>query len=464
MPKRLAVCSLSLLAACTVVGPDYKPPASHLPEHFLATGGTKGVQPQWWETLGDQQLNRLIQRALLDSQDIKLAEARLRQARAMQGIQDAAGGPVLSVGGKIVEDQISKNSEMLANIPSKNITTQFTNYQLGFDASWEIDFFGRLQRLSEAATARTAASQLRLQDINLIIAAEVARNYIEYRSWQQRLALAQDNLHNFQELLRLAKLLLKVGEGSALDVQRAEVNQTNYQASLNSLVLGMRQSLTALTVLTGQDLAQLVQQLHREMPLLPVPSAPATGLPADLLKRRPDVCAAESDLVAANADIGAAIGELYPRFSLLGNAGWMSIHAGSLLNSASQAWSIGPTVSVPIFNNGRLKGQVKANEAAFDAALASYRKTVLSAVTDAEVALTRMASNEARRKQLLEANDQQLQLVQLTELQMVKGEATKMAVLDARRNLVNQQDQALQAHAQSLISLVGLFKALGGGF
>jgi len=464
MNKSLSCLLLISLSACTVMGPDYKPPETHSASKFLATGGAVVAPSYWWQAFGDTQLNSLIQRALLGSQDLKLAEARLHQARAVQSIQAAALAPTLSLGGKVLEDQWSKNSEMLANIPSRNIRTQFTNYQTAFDASWEIDFFGRLHRLSEAAAARTEESKLHRQDVALIVAAEVARNYLEYRLSQQRLALAQDNLRNYQELLRLAKLVLTVGEGTEMDVQRAAANLNNYQASLTTLTLAMRQSLTVLQVLTGVDLAQLTKELQNKTPPLALPNPPAAGLPSDLLKRRPDVRAAEQELIATNAEIGAAIAERYPRFSLLGNAGWMSIHSGSLFNAASQAWSIGPTVTIPLFNNGRLKSQIKANRAAFEAALANYRKSLLSAVADVEVALTRVASSEEKRQQLLTVDQQQQRLLELAEQQMQNGELTQMAVLDARRNLVNQQDLSLQAHTQTLTALVALYKSLSGGF
>lgn len=456
---------LSLLMACSPVGPAYHAPVTSLPARFVAAEG-QGIATTaaWWQLFGDAQLDVLIQRALHDSHELQLVQAKLQQARALQGIQQAAQAPGLNVGAKLVEDHISKNSEMLANIPSKNITTQFTNYQVGFDASWELDFFGRLQHLTDAAAARTAAQSLRVEDVRLVLAAEVARNYVEYRMWQQRAALATASLPYYQDAVRLAELLLKVGEGSAAEVQRAANALHNYQAVLPTYSLGMRQNLIALTLLTGQDLATLTTQLAANTPLLSVPEAPAAGLPSDLLKRRADVWAAEQEIKAANADIGAALAEMYPRFSLLGNVGWLSISAGSLLHGASQAWSIGPSVSVPLFNRGRLQGQVNLTTAALTAAKATYAKVVLSAVADVETALSRMASSEQRRQQLLAANTAQRQLVDLIELQKHQGEMTQMAVLEARRTLANQEDQYLQAQTQSLTAYIALHKALGGGF
>ncbi len=462
--KQLLLCLPLLLLACRPVGPTYVTPASGLPAAYAASGGTATLSSRWWEPLGDAQLNGLIQRALAQSPDLRIAEARLRQARAMQGIQDAAGGPELGVGGQVSKDRLSANGEMLANLPFKNIQTEFTNHQIAFDASWELDLFGHNRRLSEAAQARAEATAERLRDAGLVLSAEVARNYIEYRTWQQRLRLGLDNLKNHEELVRLTTLQARAGEVTSLEVQRAETSRRIQEASLAELRLGMRQSLAALSILTDLPMASLEAQLGETARPLAVPEAPAPGLPSDLLKRRPDVRIAERELAAASADIGAAVADRYPRFSLVGTGGWASVQSGTLLDSASRMWSVGPQFHVPIFNNGQMKSRVKANEAAFEATSASYRKSVLSAVADVEVALTRMARSEDRRRQLLDAEDQQRRLVSMTELQWKAGEVSKITLLEARRNLIGQEDQTLQASSQSLSALVSLCKALGGGW
>jgi NodT family efflux transporter outer membrane factor (OMF) lipoprotein len=462
--KQFLLCLPFLFLACRPVGPTYTPPTSGLPGAFTTTGGTSKLTSQWWEPLGDAQLNDLIQQALLQSPDLRIAEARLRQARAQQGIQDAVGGPQLGVGGLISRDRLSPNSEMLANLPFKNISTEFTNHQIAFDASWELDLFGHNRRVSEAAQARMEASTERLRDASLVLSAEVARNYIDYRVGQQRLVLAQDNLKNHEELVRLTTLAAQAGEVTSLEVQRVETNRRIYEASLADVRLGLRQNLAALTILTDLPMASLEARLGDGSHALVVPEAPAPGLPSDLLKRRPDLRSAERDLAAASADIGVAVADRYPRFSLVGTGGWSSVQSGTLLENASRMWSLGPQFHLPIFNSGQLKNQVKANEAAFEAASANYRKVALSAVADVEVALTRMARSEDRRRQLLDAEAQQRRLVSLTELQWKVGEVSKITLLEARRNFIGQEDQALQAKAQSLTALVSLCKSLGGGW
>jgi NodT family efflux transporter outer membrane factor (OMF) lipoprotein len=453
-----------LLLACRPVGPTYVRPAQSQADTYMTSGGTATLTSRWWESFGDAQLNDLIQQALAQSPDLRVAEARLRQARAVQGIQDAAGGPQLGVGGLVSRDRLSANSEMLANLPFKNIQTEFTNHQIAFDASWEIDVFGRDRRLSEAAQARTEASAERLRDAGLVLSAEVARNYIDYRTWQQRLTLAQENLKNHEALVRLTTLQASTGEVTSLEVRRTETSRRIQEASLADLRLGMRQSLAALSTLTALPMASLEARLGDTAQPLGIPEAPAPGLPSDLLRRRPDVRVAEREMAAACADVGVATADRYPRFSLVGMGGWASVQSGTLLESASRMWSVGPQVHLPIFNRGLLKSQVKVNEAAFEAASASYRKAVLTAVADVEVALTRMARSEDRRRQLVDAEAQQRRLASLTELQWKAGEVSKVTLLEARRNLIGQEDQTLQARAQSLTALVSLCKALGGGW
>ena len=455
---------LFVLSSCTVIGPNYKPPTHTIAPNYSVKSGNKPLSEKWWESFADPQLNYLIQQARAENQDIKLAEARFKQARAGVNIQNAQFGPTLAMNTKLVEDQWSKNSAMLVNIPNNNIRTQFTNYQIGFDASWEVDLFGRLQRLSEAANARSNAQQDHVQEMLLTISAEVARHYIELRTWQQRIILANTHLKTLQELRRLTKLRQKVGEASRQECEQIEADLKNYATVLTQFNMGFQQNLTALSLLTGIQLNILETKMRPPVQLAALPEAPALGLPSDLLKRRPDIRAAEQDLMTANAEIGAAIGDLYPRFSLLGSAGWLSINASTLFNSASQTWNIGPSLSFPIFNYGRLRNQINANQAGFEMALASYRKTILNAVTEVEIALNSITENETKFKLLNEAKAKQKRLLQLTELEVKVGEMTRMDSLNIQRNLLNQEDQELQTHAQSLTSLVALYKALGGGF
>lgn len=453
-----------LLVACRPVGPTYAPPKLTVPELFASTGGTTAAVSDWGSTWKDPQLQFLVKRTLTKSPDLQAAEARLRQARANQGIQEAAGGPDIGMGAKVSRDRMSENSGLISNLPVKNLKTEFTTHQVGFDASWEIDLFGHQRRLAEGARARTQASDERLRDVRLVLASEVTRNYVEYRMGQQRLALADASVKHHEELVRLTKLRVSTGDAASPDLHRAEMNRSQAQAVLAGLGMNVRQSLAALSVLTATSLPELDAQLRETAPLMAVPAAPATGLPSELLQRRPDVRAAERDMAAACADVGVAQAERYPRFAILGSGGWTSISSGTLISTASSAWSVGPQLNLPLFNRGKLKNKVRANEAAFDTATATYRKSVLTAVADVEVALTRVAKSEDRRLRLEDAERLSRESLKLAELQAKAGEISKMSLLEARLNLANQEDQKIQALAQSLTALVSLQKALGGAW
>ena len=464
MKPLLALPLLTALLACRPVGLDYARPKVALPATFEPPAGTAAAPARWWTGLGDPRLDGLVQRALAESPDITVAEARLRQARAVQGVQDAAGGPSLALAAGVSQDRLSRHGEMFANIPFPNPQTEFTNRQVGFDASWELDFFGHNRRLSEAAGARTAAMAQRLDDARLMLAAEVARNYVELRAWQQRQDLAGQTLAQLQEVARLAQVSLRAGDITPMDVAQADLAVSSFQATLPPLALGLRQNLTTLASLTGIPMQELETTLAGPAPLMAVPPPPAAGLPSDLLNRRPDLRAAERDLAAANADVGVSLAELYPRLSLVGAAGWNSIQSNNLFSSASRMWSLGPQFSLPLFNRGLLRNQVRASQAAFDAALGTYHKAVLTALADVDVAFTRLARDEDRRRQLEESEARQRRITAITEAQVKAGELPRTALAQARRALLDQQDQAVQAQAQSLTALIAVHKALGGGW
>jgi len=452
------------LVSCRPVGTDYARPRLDLPASFSVPAGDQAPQLQWWTAFGDPVLTRLITQAYAASPDLQLAEARLRQARAEQGVRDAQDGLKVNLNGRVSRDRLSQNGEQFANLPFPDPVVDFTNYQAGFDASWELDFFGHQRRTSEAALGRVESRSELLGNARLVLAAEVARSYIELRAGQQRLVLAEASTLQLEQLTELTRVAVAAGDRSGQDLEQAELNLSSYRATVPELEIGLRESLTSLATLTAQPVDQVQAQVGPGAPLMAVPPAPAAGLPSDLLDRRPDLRSAERDLQAANADVGVAVAERYPRFFLVGNAGWNSIHSGTLLENASRAWSLGPQFSLPLFNQGRLKSQVQANQAAYDASLASYHKAVLSALADVDVAFTRLAQDERRRARLLDAEARQQKILDLAQRQFQAGDIARSTVLQAQRSLLSQQDQSLQAQSRSLTALVSVYKSLGGGW
>lgn len=465
MNPRLTLCFAVLsLAGCAAVGPNYQPPAAQaLPAQYLEPAGSADLRAVWRSLTDDPLLRRLQQAAVAQGPDLAQALARLAQSRAQQSAQDAATGPSLAVAARASDDRISRNGEMFANLPpALNPKSRFVNEQIGFDASWEIDLFGYQRRVSEGAAARSQAAADRADDVRLMLAAEVARNYFELRVTQQRIALLRAELAEVDEAIAITKVAVAGGEFARTDLRRAELLRDNLAAGLPALELAARRSLAALMPLTALPLPDLNAMLGAPRDLPPVPEAPAAGLPGELLRRRPDLRAAERDRAAASADVGVAVAARYPRFSLLGQGGWQSVHSGRLLDPASLFWSAGPQLSLPLFESGRLQAQVQASEAALAAADAAWRKTALAAVADAEVALTRVARGESRRAELLRAEQRQADLLALAEQRFRAGDASRLELIEARRALQQQREQTVQAQGDSLTAMVALVKALGG--
>ena len=267
--------------------------------------------------------------------------------------------------------------------------------------------------------------------------------------------------------LQLTQQAVQAGELAASELARLRNALSNLQADEPLLAQSRRQNLLALSVLTALPAAELQERLEQNaegMSVPPVPPPPPSGLPADLMRHRPDVIAAERDWAAANAEVGVAVALQYPRLNLIGSAGWNSIHSDNLLDSASRMWSVGPALSLPIFESGRLQNQERAARANLQAAQAQYHKTLLAAVADVDGALQRLAQNEQRRVQLVQAEQAQATVLRLTQRQWAAGEAARLNVLEAQRALAAQTDLSVQAQAQSVLNVVALYKALGGGF
>ena len=276
--KRICLLTLPLLlVACRSVGTTYTRPAQALPQAYSAPGGTVALAPVWWKALGDAHLDALVQKALTQSPSLQIAEARLRQARAFQGIQDASGGLNVGLGASVSRDRISLNGEQLAFMPNRNLNPNMTNHQIGFDASWELDFFGHNRRLAEGAQARTQASAERLRDASLILAAEVARAYVDLRTAQQRLRVAEESLETHQETVRLTELVVRTGEGTQVDLQRVQGNRSAFEATLADLRLELRQQLATLAALTDTPIQDLERDLRDPISLMAVPPGPRSG-------------------------------------------------------------------------------------------------------------------------------------------------------------------------------------------
>jgi NodT family efflux transporter outer membrane factor (OMF) lipoprotein len=469
-PACVAVAGLAatLLGGCAV-GPHYVAPDARAlaPAAYpVADASLSGTAPQdrWWTALGEPLLDELIERALAGNPDLASAEARVQEARARARVAGAAFYPAASVDGRVSRDKLSLNGENLALIPFKPSTTEFTDYRVGFDAAWEIDFAGRTRREVEAAVARLGSSTEARNDARLVVAAEVADAYVEYRAAAERLTLARRTLASLDESMRLITLAVRAGVASDADLRRAEAERLNAAGFVPSLEAAVESPTFQLAALTGEPLDSVTRRLE---PLRAIPAVPATtsvGLPSELLLRRPDVRRAERELAAATADVGGAVAAQFPRLSLVGDFGWDSVRSGSLTSAASRYWNVAPELTLPLFAGGRLRGQVEAARAARDAALASYRAVVLRALADTESSLVRYATERSREANLAAASASLDASLAHERQRFDAGDASMIEVLAAER----ASNQAADLHAVSAGQLaqdyIALGKALGGGW
>lgn len=467
--RHFLVVLLGLLAGCTV-GPGYHPPAVKTPAQWaspLAGGETtnSGSAVFWWKNFHDPELDSLMERAVQSNFDVQIATARVREARAQYRLAAADFSPRVDVSGSYERQRQSMNQPVLGSIPlPANIPFENNVFQAGFDAAWEIDVFGGTRRATEAARAEIAAAEFGRRDTIVTLLGEVARNYVEARGSQRQLAIARDNIKAQQEILALTQDRYKHGVTSDLDVQQASTLLAITQAEVPTLESSLQTSLHHLGVLLGQPPGALLAELSASAPIPAAPPQVPVGLPSQLLQRRPDVQEAERQLAAATAQIGVATADLYPKFSLTGAYGYEGVSASDWFTGSSKFWSLGPTVQWNIFDAGRIRANIKIQNARQEQALANYEKTMLASFEDVENALVGYAKEEVRRRSLADAVKSSQESSHLADQLYSKGLADFVNVLDAERSLYQAQDQLVQSERDVIVNLIKLYKALGGGW
>ena len=474
MSHRFAVAALLAsvsLCACTV-GPDYERPDYSRPDVDGASAfdvGYKGVAAgeaitaRWWEVFDDALLTSLIEDAAADNLNVKEAAARVREARALRGV---ARGEFLPQGGLdagVTETELSENGQLLSFAPP-GVDDRLSIYNAGFDASWERDVFGGRRRALEAAGARLESAEEERRNVLLSAMAETARNYVELRGAQARLRITMRNAALQGDTARLVGRRFDVGSASRLDVARAQAQLASTEADIPRIRTEVRAAIHRLGVLTGRPPQALVGTLVEATPTPAPPDLVPVGLRSDILRRRPDVRSAERRLAAATAEVGVAVANLFPKFSLTGVAGFESISFDDWITASSGTWAIGPSLSFPVFRQGQLRDQVKAAEARADAETAAYERAVLSALEDAENAIVAYAEEIATRAKLVRAVDQQRVAVKLIQQRYREGGVDFIDVLDSERALLTVEERLARSSTAMSTSLVALYKALGGGW
>jgi len=462
------------LAGCTV-GPNYRAPETRMPEAWSElqedfTTDHPAELTQWWTTFNDFMLDSLMARAVAANLDVRVAEARIREARAARGVVAAEGLPTIDASGSYSHSRRSENADSFGNFSGGGSTgnsafdLESELFQAGFDATWELDVFGRVRRSVEAAEADIAAAEESRRDVLVTVLAEVARNYVELRGVQQQLTVARGNIATQQETVELTQARFQAGLTSALDVAQAEAQLATTQSQIPLLEIAIKQTIHGLGVLLGQEPVALLEELSPEAPIPQVPLETAIGLPSDLLRRRPDIRRAERELAAATARIGVATADLFPRFSLTGFLGLQSLDLEDIALGSSRFWTTGPNISVPLFEAGRIHANIRVQNARQEQALAQYEKTLLTALTDVENSLVAYAKEQARRRALAAAVDANRQAVDLANERYTKGLADFLNVLESQRSLYISQDQLVQSERTAVANLIALYKALGGGW
>jgi len=464
-----ALVTVLLIPGCTV-GPNYSLPAVATENRWQDAKGAAALQPEdvrWWRDLNDPQLVSCIEKGISGNQNIKEAEARVREARALRGVAAASLLPQVGSSAVYNKTRTSSTAGIISELPENlksEINFEQDFYQVGFDASWEIDIFGGRRREVEAASARAQSSIESYRDVMISVISEIARNYVELRGAQRQLGIAEKNIGIQEKTLSLVKIRWDAKLVSELEVEQAQAQLERTRGSVPSLQASIREGAYRLAVLTGQPPDSLLDELLATSPIPNPPDIVPVGLPSDLLLRRPDLRRAENDLRAAVSDIGASMADLYPRFYLTGTAEPQSAKFTDLFRANSFAWSFGPQISWPVFQGGRIRSNIAATEARRDEALARYRQAVLTALQEVETSLAGYGQYQVERERLALSAKSQSRAVELARQRYERGIKDFLTVLDAERQLSDVENSLAMSETRVVLNLIGLYKALGGGW
>ncbi|WP_426177325.1 efflux transporter outer membrane subunit [Massilia sp. TWR1-2-2] len=463
--RRIFLLMITTAAGGCVVGPDYHRPALDGPAHWSAapenSTSSLPAPARWWLSFNDTELNSLIERAVQDNPDIQGAEARVAAARANFDIASTLRRPTVSATGSYRRGRESEN------VPSTTTAADARKsenlFHAGFDARWELDLFGGVRRSAELANANYHGALHDRGGVILSLRAEVTRNYILLRASQQELAFTRASLLVQQDSLHLIKVRYQGGMATDLEVASAE-SQVNAIASRTpSLENAYEQSLYRLGILLGLAPGALSEELRAPGAIPAGPSTLPSGMPSDLLRQRPDILRAERQLAAATARIGVATADLYPKFSLLGALGLESRSGGDFFNVGSKSWSIGPSITWPIFQRGRIVANIEVRNAEQQEALINYRKSILVAYEEAENAIAAFRNEGHHRRAISKTVDSDERAVVLATSLYKSGLTDFRNVLLAEQTLFRSRIDLARSDAAVATALVALHKALGGG-
>ncbi len=497
--RRLALLMLPLLAGCTL-GPDFQQPSPWSPASWFgrrqppamvvstptaSVPVAEPINPRWWESFNDPELSHLVTRAAESNLDVKAATARLAQSRAQLRVagadlypqangnasytreQQSSKGVISLLGGS--SGQTSQSNGLggrQGGVPASSATSvpAFDLWQYGFDASWELDLWGRVHRSIESANATLEASLNARRDTMLSTLAEVARDYMQLRGAQETLRITHENLDSAQQSVGLTQERARAGLSTELDVANAQSQADSIAAGIPQLEQQQAQLINAIGLLVGEYPGALEAELVPPTGVPEVPALVPVGLPSELARRRPDIRQMEAQLHAATASIGAAKADFFPKITLSGSAGFQALQFKDLGNWGAGTYSFGPSISIPIFEGGRLLGTLALREAQQQEAAMIYQRTVLAAFRDVDDAITAYRAEQRRHNRLAASADSARRALDLANIRYKQGLSDYLEVLTAQRTLLGVQQQLANSTATIGGNLVALYKALGGGW
>jgi multidrug efflux system outer membrane protein len=459
----MAATAVLLLAGCAV-GPNYHRPSTPVDAQFTnagESGFTAGdTVRSYWTGFGDPILTGLIENALAHNKDLSIAAANLQAARAAKRLAGFDLYPTATLAGSYTH-----NLDSQQELPGYDENQRhFDTAQAGFDGLWELDLFGRVRRNVEAARGDVGAAAATLQDARVSVIAETARNYFILRGLQDQLALTERNADNQLSTFKLTQTRLEAGRGNQLDSSRAEAQWQTTLASIPTLQASIATTRYRLSVLTGQQPTALDQLLSPQGPLPALPGLNAIGTPEQLLRRRPDVRVAERRLAAATARVGVAMGDLFPKVTLLGEAGYLAPKFGDFGQSEARFFTVGPSITWAAFDLGRVRTRISSAKDQTDAALAAYQSAVLGALEDTEGALINYGHSQTRREALRVAAAASDKAADLARRRFEGGLIDFLEVLDAERTALSAELLLSQSRTDAATSLIAVYKALGAGW
>jgi len=468
--RRLALAGAVLLASCTV-GPNFErpkvdSPAGYGDEATDVPSRTYGgqVDARWWTRFRDPELSSLVDRLAKQNLDLQSAAERIQQSRAERDVAVSQGLPHIDAVGKYTRERESPNGVTSLVEPMPGAPLEFNLFQPMLTASWELDLFGRVRRAVEAADAQAQSAVEARRGLALSAIAELARDYMQLRQLQREQAFVERNLALSRKRIALVRDRFANGVATTLDIAQAEAQASTIAQDLPTLRAQQVQMINAIGLLLAEPPRSLASELIAPATQPTVPPAVPIGLPGELMRRRPDIRQAEADLHAATAQTGVAVAAFYPDISLTGSFGVESLKTSSLFDWASRAFMAGPSIDLPIFEGGRLKGTLKLRKSQQREAAIAYRKTVLTAWHDVDNALTNYAEAQHARADTLATTQADARALKAAEQQYGQGVTTFIDVITAQAALLQSQDALARGDAQVEIALIALYMALGGGW